>query len=166
MIIFMFLAQSIMSTCRLLSETITAQSTKCVFLGSTTPQKGFLCYDPQVQRIRVSRNVVFFDNPYFFQQNLDPPASTYTVFFPGLFDCETYVKFNLNFVYHMRSNETTTGDPPPDLPTAFGSPRSPYPETFHPYFQTSKPVWFLSHILNGLFFHHFHSKFLFIGITT
>ena len=45
---------------------LTAQSAKCAFLGYASHQKGFLCYDPQIRRIRTSRNVVFFRNSIFF----------------------------------------------------------------------------------------------------
>ena len=41
---------------------LSAQSTKCVFLGYAHDQKGFLCYDLKVNRIRISRNVVSFEN--------------------------------------------------------------------------------------------------------
>lgn len=43
-----------------------AQSVMCAFLGYSTTHKGFLCYDPTSQRLRVSRNVVFFDQQIFF----------------------------------------------------------------------------------------------------
>jgi len=54
---------------------LTAQSVKCAFLGYSTHQKGFLCYDPDLQRIRVSRNVIFQENTYFFADNHDIGSS-------------------------------------------------------------------------------------------
>lgn len=32
---------------------------KCVFLGYSAHHKGFICYDPNIQRLRVSKNVIF-----------------------------------------------------------------------------------------------------------
>ena len=40
---------------------LSAQSAKCVFLGYASHQKGFVCYDPTSKRIRISRNVIFFN---------------------------------------------------------------------------------------------------------
>ena len=40
---------------------LSAQSSKCAFLGYANAPKGFLCYYPKVKRIRISRNVVFFE---------------------------------------------------------------------------------------------------------
>ncbi|KAK2396270.1 putative mitochondrial protein [Trifolium repens] len=54
---------------------LTAQSVKCVFLGYSAHQKGFLCYDPNLHRIRVSRNVIFQENTYFFATNQDTHSS-------------------------------------------------------------------------------------------
>ena len=45
-------------------------------------KRGFLCYDPHIRCIRTSRNVVFFENQYFFQQHLDSVASSSVVSFP------------------------------------------------------------------------------------
>jgi hypothetical protein len=57
---------------------LTAQSVKCAFLGYSTHQKGFICYDPNLNRIRVSRNVIFQEDKYFFSTNQDThsPKST------------------------------------------------------------------------------------------
>ena len=101
-----------------------SQSAKCAFIGYAAHQKGFLCYDPQVRRIHVSRNVFFFDKQYFFQHNLEPPDSASTMSFPGFSNDDTFVKFKPNFVYHGRCNETTTRDPPPESPTTSSPPRS------------------------------------------
>ena len=39
-----------------------AQFVKCGFLGYAIPHKGYVCDDPHARRIRVSRNVIFFEN--------------------------------------------------------------------------------------------------------
>jgi len=48
-----------------------SQSVKCVFLGYAIPQKGYVCYDPYGCRIRVSRNVILFENQYFFSSHVE-----------------------------------------------------------------------------------------------
>jgi len=55
---------------------LTAQSVKCAFLGYSAHQKGFICYDPHLYRIRVSRNVIFQEDTYFFATNQDTHSST------------------------------------------------------------------------------------------
>lgn len=45
---------------------LTTQSFRCVFLGYKAGQKGYICYDPTVNRLRVSRNIVFLENTEFF----------------------------------------------------------------------------------------------------
>ena len=45
---------------------LSAQSIRCAFLGYSVTQKGYLCYDPNSNRVRVSRNVIFFENQWFF----------------------------------------------------------------------------------------------------
>ena len=45
---------------------LTAQSTRCAFLGYASQQKGYLCYDPILNRLRISRNVIFFRKPTVF----------------------------------------------------------------------------------------------------
>jgi len=54
---------------------LTAQSVKNAFLGHSPHQKGFLCYDPNLRRIRVSRNVIFQENKYFFASHHDLVSS-------------------------------------------------------------------------------------------
>ena len=45
---------------------LSTQSVCCAFLGYSATQKGYLCYDPNSNRVHVSRNVLFFENQSFF----------------------------------------------------------------------------------------------------
>ncbi|WVZ03036.1 hypothetical protein V8G54_023842, partial [Vigna mungo] len=58
---------------------LTAQSVACAFLGYSPHQKGFLCYDPNLNRIRVSRNVIFLESVYFFANHHDSFSSPISV---------------------------------------------------------------------------------------
>jgi len=80
----------------------TAQSIKCAFLGYAITQKGYVCYDPQSHRIRISRNVVFFKNQYFFPSFIDPPSSSLSPM-PHFSDSSIIVElFKPGFVYKKR----------------------------------------------------------------
>lgn len=54
---------------------LTAQSTRCAFLGYNNTQKAFICYDPNANKLHVSRNVVFFKTQYFFESYVDFPST-------------------------------------------------------------------------------------------
>ncbi|WVZ03114.1 hypothetical protein V8G54_023920 [Vigna mungo] len=58
---------------------LTTQSVECAFLGYSPHQKGFLCYDPNLHRIRVSRNVIFLESVYFFANHHDSFSSPISV---------------------------------------------------------------------------------------
>lgn len=42
------------------------QSLKCAFLGYVQNQKGFMYFDPTIQHIHFSRNIIFLDHQNFF----------------------------------------------------------------------------------------------------
>ncbi|WVZ07780.1 hypothetical protein V8G54_021126 [Vigna mungo] len=58
---------------------LTTQSVKSAVLGYSPHQKGFLCYDPNLHRIRVSRNVIFLENVYFFTNHPNSFSSPISV---------------------------------------------------------------------------------------
>ena len=45
---------------------LAAQSVQCAFLGYSNSHKGFVCYDADANKLRISRNGTFFENQYFF----------------------------------------------------------------------------------------------------
>jgi hypothetical protein len=45
---------------------LSAQAARCAFLGYINSHKGFVCYDANAHKIRISRNVIFFENQNFF----------------------------------------------------------------------------------------------------
>ena len=63
---------------------LTAQFVKCAFLGYAISHKGYVCYDPHARRIQVSRNVIFFENQYFFPSHVELP-STFVSLLPSFF---------------------------------------------------------------------------------
>ena len=80
-----------------------AQSIKCAFLGYAIPHKGYVCYDPHARRIRVSRNVIFFENQYFFPSHVKLP-SAFVFLLPNFFESPTIVeRFKPGFVYERHS---------------------------------------------------------------
>ena len=80
-----------------------AQTIKCAFLGYVIPHKGYVCYDPHARRIRVSRNVIFLENQYFFSSHVELPSTSISLL-PSFFESPTIVEmFKLGFVYERRS---------------------------------------------------------------
>lgn len=49
---------------------LAAKSARCAFMGYSNAHKGFVCYDATANKLRVSKNVIFFENQYFFQSHL------------------------------------------------------------------------------------------------
>ena len=69
-------------------------------MGYSNTHKGFLCYDAVTNRLCVSRNVVFFEHEYYFQQK-DLPS--HGVFLPSFDDISTSIeRFKPGFVYQRR----------------------------------------------------------------
>ena len=73
-----------------------------------------MCYDPKAHRTRISLNVIFFENQYFFQTHLDCPSPCSLTLLPGFFEATSVTRFNPNFVYHRRERTATADAHPPD----------------------------------------------------
>ena len=100
---------------------LTAQYVMCVFLGYDIPHKGYVCYDPHASRIRVSRNVIFFENQYFFPSHVQ--LSSASVYLLPIFSESPIIveRFKPGFVYERRSQHesgSTSFVPPSDLDLA------------------------------------------------
>ena len=67
------------------------------------PLKGYVCYDPHALRIRVSWNVILFENQYFFPSHVELPSAS-VFLLPSFSESPTIVEgFKLGFVYERRS---------------------------------------------------------------
>ena len=67
------------------------------------PLKGYVCYDPHARRIRVSRNVIFFENQYFFPSHIELPSASVSLL-ASFSESPTIVEgFKPGFVYERRS---------------------------------------------------------------
>ncbi|RVW62014.1 Retrovirus-related Pol polyprotein from transposon TNT 1-94 [Vitis vinifera] len=97
---------------------LTAQFVKCAFLGYAIPHKGYVCYDPHARRIRVSRNVILFENQYLFPSHVELPSASVSLL-PSFSESLTIVeRCKLGFVYERRSRHefgSTSFMPPFDL---------------------------------------------------
>ena len=95
---------------------LAAQSVRCAFMGYSTTQKGFLCYDAVANRLRVSRHVIFFEHEYYFQQHT---FSSNNVVLPSFDDISPPIqRFRPGIVYQRRRPPSVEilPDPAP-LPT-------------------------------------------------
>jgi len=93
---------------------LSTQSAKCVFLGYSISHKGFVCYDLSCGKFCISRNVVFFENQYFFPTHL--ASSSVAPILPHFEDVLSFERFKPGIVYE-RCRPTLPlleTDPPPD----------------------------------------------------
>ena len=78
-----------------------AQAVQCAFMGYSNTQKGFLCYDTTANRLRISRNVVFFENQYFFPSHV--VSSSNPVMLPNFDDLSGPIeRFKPSILYTRR----------------------------------------------------------------
>ena len=101
---------------------LSAQSVKCVFMGYSVSHKGYVCYDPGSRKFHTSRNVVFFENQYYYSTHVEssPALSILPRFddFPSAQSLPT--RFKPGNVYTRRLptlpvceiNSSPTPDPP------------------------------------------------------
>lgn len=68
---------------------LAALSVKCAFMGYSTTQKGFVCYDAHTNKFRIPRNVIFFENRYFFQTHVT--FDTLVALLPAFDDLPIYL---------------------------------------------------------------------------
>ena len=97
------------------------QSVKCVFLSYAISHKGYVCYDPHARHIRASRNVIFFENQYFFPSHVEL-SSTSVSLLPSFSESPTILEnFKPGFMYERRSRhefDSISSMPPSDLDPA------------------------------------------------
>ncbi|KAL5760732.1 hypothetical protein ACOSQ2_019570 [Xanthoceras sorbifolium] len=103
---------------------LTAQLVQCAFLGYFVHQKGFLCYDPHLRRIWISRNIIFLENQNFFTTYIDSPLPSTSFYALPLFtnssaDSETLKPL---IVYQIRPRTTSNQVPAVSVPFPAPSP--------------------------------------------
>lgn len=86
---------------------LSAQSVKCAFMGYNVSHKGYVCYDPCLNRFRIIRNVVFFENQFFFSTQTESsaisPRSPEPLLLPHFDEItNTSKRFKPGFVYTRR----------------------------------------------------------------
>ena len=104
---------------------LVAQSVTCAFMGYSPTQKGFICYDAHANKFRISRNVIFFENQYFFQSHVIPDSPTApTAPFPPFDHVPLSAKrFKPGIVYQRRPPPVPLPDTTSSLDSTLPAPR-------------------------------------------
>ncbi|GKV37328.1 hypothetical protein SLEP1_g45367 [Rubroshorea leprosula] len=84
------------------------QAAMCVFVGYGIDQKGFLCYDPKIGRIRISRHVVFLENLFYFDVIAKPNNSSPSVLHDFSLDHNAPVEQISIDQFHVADEQTQT----------------------------------------------------------
>jgi hypothetical protein len=115
---------------------LSAQYTKCVFLGYSISQKGFVCYNLSCSKFHISRNVVFFENQYFFPTHV--ASSSVAPILPHFEDVSSFERFKPGIVCERRRSTLPLleTDPPPDTALEIAS----EPSTHQPALRRSMRV--------------------------
>jgi transposase InsO family protein len=122
---------------------LSAQSVECGFLGYSSHQKGFLCYDPNNRRIRVSRNVIFQENKYFFAtHHVTPSTVSLLPFFSNSFISQPSSKPLLTYQRRCVVTQNQPADshgPPQDSSLAADPIEEPEPDLLRRSSRIRKP---------------------------
>jgi transposase InsO family protein len=137
---------------------LSAQSVKCAFLGYSISHKGFVCYDLSCSKFRVSRNVVFFENQYFFPTATPAASSLHAPILPHFEDVSSFERFKPGIMYERRRPLLALPEtnPPSDTASETASVPSPLQPTLRRSTRVSYPPIGLVSLLLYLIllFHH------------
>jgi hypothetical protein len=84
---------------------------QCAFLGYSNSHKGFVCYDANNNKIRISRNMVFFKNQYFFPSRGNSVSSS--ALLPSFDDVSTTVNHFKPEIVYQRCHPLPLSTPKP-----------------------------------------------------
>ena len=87
-----------------------------MFLGYSISHKCFVCYDLSYSKFRISRNVVFFENQYFFPAHV--AFSSVAPILPHFKDVSSFERFKPEILYERRRPTLPLLETDPPLDTA------------------------------------------------
>ncbi|KAL4569482.1 hypothetical protein LXL04_025120 [Taraxacum kok-saghyz] len=110
------------------------RSTSCVFLGYSTSNHGYRCFDPSSDRIYIARHVRFNEHSFPFTSNLTPtPFSTepYVSVYPDPHNIPPSTPPSNNLNKSTPPNDLPTPPPPTASSEADPQPAAPPLQTYH-----------------------------------